>query len=457
MCYFIKKLVEFLAISKNNKYMKYNKKLERFVNKEQYSNFKADYKALKRLHNSLFSKKRMYVYKIIRTIIVILFFLAPVLVMGLLFFFAPIITNQLEKTIDKIIFDNMANWCFTFAITASGTVVLQYIFLSYKSDYEYFDKNELRLFLGIQIFRSQPMLVVIIQDALSTIMLIAAKIVGSNSSIIIASIYVFIYSISITIIFIRVKKANQIERYFIYARDKGIFYKPTLDNAIKENIWFSKQIKKHEADEFIKNYLSAEGYSLIGFDKIMKKLEEKANQGSNIVVEQNIIEKHIDKYCRKAKSLYQEMSIYIMVKTYIDILVNVDKNKKKTNTEELKTFSNFVDHLLYNKLREIISYSFQEKDYGLIFVYKTELIKFINDQHDIVVLQTLSLTVLKLLCQEMNVFKNKTNGQILTNLEKRIHEFEKLPEISQNTLEEMAKKMGNKVNSLLAEKESEQT
>ena len=222
MCYFIKKLVEFLAISKNNKYMKYNKKLERFVNKEQYSNFKADYKALKRLHNSLFSKKRMYVYKIIRTIIVILFFLAPVLVMGLLFFFAPIITNQLEKTIDKIIFDNMANWCFTFAITASGTVVLQYIFLSYKSDYEYFDKNELRLFLGIQIFRSQPMLVVIIQDALSTIMLIAAKIVGSNSSIIIASIYVFIYSISITIIFIRVKKANQIERYFICKR-QGYF------------------------------------------------------------------------------------------------------------------------------------------------------------------------------------------------------------------------------------------
>lgn len=430
MFYFIKKLIEFLAVSKNNKYMKYNKKSERFVNKEQYSNFKADYKALKRLHSSLFSKKRMYAYKIIRITVVILFFLTPVLIMGLLFFFAPLITNYLEKTIDKAIFDNIATWCFSLAIAASGTVVLQNIFLSYKSDYEYFDKNELRLFLGIQIFRSQPMLVVIIQDALSTFMLIASKIVESSSSIIIASIYVFIYSISITIIFIRVKKANQIERYFIYARDKGIFYKPTLDKAIKENIRFFEQSNKTATHELMYNLLSIEGNSLIGFDKIVKKLEKKSNQGSNIVVEQNIIEEHIDKYCKKAKSLFQEMSICVMIKTYTDLLVNVDKTKRKTNLEESKTFCLLIEHMLASNLKGLINYSFVEKDYGLITSYGKYLNDFVEKQRDVVILQTSSISLVKYLFKEILHLEYKNGLDFITKINNRILELEKLPDLT---------------------------
>ena len=358
-------------------------------------------KAIDRIYYKYFSVRALKTLKVLKTIKKVLQFLLSLVIVFIVLF---AISYFFKTNTHGISDDTITTIAYSFigmTLTIYVGVVLT-IKISLKSNNEYFNQNESKLFFDICFWKpfNNQLLSLYSLVYFATALIYAFTKDFDNSLIYCAGSS--ISSIILLIRFLIYSNKNKYDRFYYYLKHSNIYYefekKDLLsdysiiaDSFIKENKYNLKKITKAAKKRCFYIFV------------FIKELEEKINRNENVLIEQNILEESFVNISKQIESPIQGFSLLLIVSEYLKCISNCNqsiiKDAKKTKENILRILSYF----LQSKSTNYLALHFEIKDFpNLILMTPKSFENMSNEIERIILVQKIYLIILQ---QYVDIFK----------------------------------------------------
>ena len=412
--------------------MKFNKNEKRIIPEDERLKMNRCLSELERFHSKFFSKKRMGFYRIfglITTIIICLLLLLLLLSIGLT---SNLFESYLKEQGSSL--SRTGEIMFSFGSTFFGSIFLAIIF-QLISNKDCFGKKQFFMFMEMKTFLYGHLEYSVGELILFFVML-ACHLSQDNVTTIMLAIYIIVISIILLVKFFIFQLSSDVKKYFIYIKNKNKYF---LFNKWAAIYQYREIAKRYRNNDTIKDAIdlsfAMEKERREMFNKLLDKLLKKANQGVDVVNEQNIIEEYLRKFVKSSYSPYQLIAVGTMMALYNDNYISKinQNNNLKSLDYVAKSLIDTLNDAITNKSNGFINWSIDYSQVRWLSFAQDHLLSFMYNCLDILCVQAGYLAsfqlmggVIEKIIEKIPAGKKQLVAEDLNNTSKKIEEFDSL-------------------------------